>query len=155
MSNECRPLAEQMSQTFRIGEIADRTGLSIHALRWYEAQGLVPGVLRDQGGRRVYSELHLGWIDLVDRLRATGMSIAEIRQYTALVKQGNGTLKPRRAMLAAHRVRVKARIEEWAQALELIDYKIDFYERWLATGRRPDIALQPRLRRSPKKRRSA
>jgi DNA-binding transcriptional MerR regulator len=57
-----------MSQTFHIGELATRTGRSIHALRWYEAQGLMPGVIRDSGGRRVYSELHLGWIDLIHRI---------------------------------------------------------------------------------------
>lgn len=40
-----------MSNNFRIGELAARTGRSIHAIRWYEAQGLIPGVARDSGGR--------------------------------------------------------------------------------------------------------
>ena len=58
-------------------------------LPWmYEAQGLVPGVARDAGGRRLYTEQHVGWLLLMDRLRRTGMSIAQMRQYTALVKQG-------------------------------------------------------------------
>ena len=39
-----------------IGELAARTGRTVHAIRWYEAQGLIPGVVRDPGGRRRYSE---------------------------------------------------------------------------------------------------
>jgi len=143
-----------MPQSFHIGELAARTGRSIHALRWYEAQGLMPGVVRDHGGRRVYVELHLSWVDLIDRLRRTGMSIAQIREYAALVKRGSSTLKRRQELLSAHRARVKARIAEWKQALQLIDHKIDFYGQWLATGRRPRIALPAKFRKPQIKRRN-
>lgn len=122
---------------WRIGQLAARTGRSIHAIRWYEAQGLIPGVVRDAGGRRVYSDLHLGWLDLMDRLRRTGMSIAQMREYTVLVKQGKSTLKQRQDLLRAHRTRVEQTIEEWTLALQLIDSKIEFYGQWLASGRRP------------------
>src|SRR5438445_1036729 len=96
-----------MAGNFRIGQLAARTGRSIHAIRWYEAQGLIPGVERDSGGRRVYSQLHLSWLDLMERLRRTGMSIAQMRQYTALVKQGNSTLHRPQVLLSAHRARVE------------------------------------------------
>jgi DNA-binding transcriptional MerR regulator len=128
---------QPVPESFRIGELAARTGRGIHAIRWYEAQGLIPGVGRDRAGRRVYSELHLNWLDLMDRLRRTGMSIAEMREYTALVKRGRSTLRQRQELLSAHRVRVKETIAEWGSALQLIDSKIDFYGEWLATGNRP------------------
>jgi DNA-binding transcriptional MerR regulator len=134
-----------MSKTLRIGELAARTGLSLHTIRWYEAQGLIPGVVRDGGGRRVYNERHLGWLELMQRLRRTGMSIAGMRAYTALVRQGSATLQQRRELLDAHRARVRQTIAEWTAALRLIDGKIDFYGEWLATGQRP--ALDP-VRRS-------
>jgi len=127
------------ASAFRIGELATRTGRSVHAIRWYEAQGLVPGVARDEGGRRVYGELHVSWLDLMERLRGTGMSIAEMREYTALVMQGSRTLRQRREMLAAHRERVDATIAEWKRALTLVDKKIDFYDAWMATGQRPPL----------------
>jgi DNA-binding transcriptional MerR regulator len=95
-----------MTQALRIGELSTRTGRSVHAIRWYETQGLVPGVSRDAAGRRVYSELHVGWLQLMERLRLTGMSIAEMREYTRLVQQGKPTLTQRREMLRAHRERV-------------------------------------------------
>src|SRR5258708_29833211 len=91
-----------MPNGIHIGELSARTGRSIHAIRWYEAQGLIPGVVRDSGGRRVYSDLHLNWLDLMDRLRRTGMSIAHMLQYTALVRQGNKTLRQRPQPLSQH-----------------------------------------------------
>jgi DNA-binding transcriptional MerR regulator len=133
-----------MAETFLIGQLAARTGRSVHTIRWYEAQGLIPGVARDGGRRRVYGELHVSWLDLMDRLRRTGMSIAEMREYTALVKQGSSTLARRQALLSAHREQVKGMIAEWQLALKLLDSKIDFYDEWVASGKRPAVKVSER-----------
>ncbi|WP_422087456.1 MerR family transcriptional regulator [Variovorax sp.] len=129
--------AESRGAPFHIGELAARTGRTVHAIRWYETQGLVPGVARDEGGRRLYGEPHVGWLDLMERLRRTGMSIAEMREYTALAVQGKVTLRQRRDMLAAHRERVTGTIAEWKKALTLVERKIGFYDEWMSSGRRP------------------
>lgn len=131
----------RMTKTMHIGELASRTKRSIHTIRWYEAQGLLPGVTRDGGGRRIFLEDHVGWLDLMDKLRQTGMSIAEMRQYTALVKQGRATLSERRDMLRAHREQVQQEIAEWKRALKLLDSKIDYYGIWQETGKRPQLLL--------------
>lgn len=140
-----------MSQRFRIGELAARSGRGVHAIRWYETQGLIPGVERDAGGRRVYGELHLSWLELMDRLRRTGMSIAAMREYTTLVKQGKATLKLRRELLAAHRAHIEQTIAEWTEARQLIDSKLDYYGEWLATGERPPATPSERGVAAPKR----
>ncbi len=134
--------------TLYIGELAARTGHSIHTLRWYEAQELMPGVVRDTGGRRVYSSRHVEWVDLLDRLQRTGMSIAAMREYASLVRQGKATLKQRQDLLAAHRERVVDTIKDWKRSLDLIDRKIDFYDAWLATGHRPKEVPAKRKKKS-------
>ena len=138
---------------FHIGALATRTGRTVHAIRWYETQGLVPGVARDEGGRRLYGELHVGWLDLMERLRRTGMSIAEMREYTALALQGKATLQQRRDLLAAHRARVTETIADWKKALTLVDRKIDFYDAWMASGHRPPLIPADTPRAAPPKRR--
>jgi DNA-binding transcriptional MerR regulator len=137
-----------MQQDLRIGEVANRTGRSIHTIRWYESQGLLPGVVRDSGGHRVYSEHHVGWLDLMERLRCTGMSIKQMRAYTALAKQGGAALPQRRALLAGHRVRVRENITRWTEALALIDAKVEFYDEWMANGARPAVEPHRRMRRA-------
>jgi DNA-binding transcriptional MerR regulator len=126
------------ARSLRIGELAARSGRSAHAIRWYEAQGLIPGITRDAAGRRLFSPRHVEWLALVERLRNTGMSIAGIRAYTQLVIQGSASLARQRGMLAAHRETVAATIEAWQASLELIDAKLDFYSRWIDTGERPE-----------------
>ena len=137
-----------MSQDLHIGEIARRTGRSVHAIRWYEAQGLLPGVTRDGGGRRIYSEHHVGWLDLMERLRSTGMSIAQMREYAGLVKQGGATLKERRDLLARHQAKARETIARWTEALALIDAKVAFYDEWVASGERPAVEPHRRLGKS-------
>ncbi|MBJ6766261.1 MerR family DNA-binding transcriptional regulator, partial [Myxococcaceae bacterium JPH2] len=46
-----------MSEPIRIGQLASRTGRSVHTIRWDEAQGLMPGVSRDAGGQRTRPDL--------------------------------------------------------------------------------------------------
>lgn len=131
----------RMTKTMHIGVLAARSGRSIHTIRWYEAQGLLPGVTRDGSGRRIFVEDHVGWLDLMGKLRQTGMSIAEMRKYTELVKRGRATLSERRDMLRAHREHVQQEIAEWKRALKLLDSKIDYYGIWQETGKRPKLRL--------------
>ena len=121
----------------RIGELAVRSGRSAHSIRWYDAQGLLPGVLRDGAGHRVFSPRHVEWLALLDRLRSTGMSIAQMRTYASLVRQGRSSIGSQRQLLEAHRERVVATMAAWDAALELIDAKLDFYAEWIASGERP------------------
>jgi DNA-binding transcriptional MerR regulator len=69
---------------FHIGRLARETGRSVHTIRWYEKQGLMPGVTRDPGGRRVYVTQHIGWLLFLDRLRYAGMTVREMRRYASL-----------------------------------------------------------------------
>lgn len=120
----------------RIGELAARTGRSVHTIRWYEQQGLLPPVPR-LGAHRIYSNRHLEWLELMERLRASGMSVAEMRRYTSLAQQGAATRRATLEVLLAHRERVQAAIAQWEAALELVDAKVAFYEQWIRDGVRP------------------
>jgi len=144
-----------MLHTLGIGEIARRTGRSIHTIRWYEMQGLVPGVARDKGGRRRYSDHHVGWLDFMERLRSTGMSIAQMREYASLVKQGGATLRKRRALVARHQIHVQNTIAQWTDALALIGAKVAFYDEWVVSGERPAVETHRRVARAKNGKRAA
>lgn len=126
-----------MSERYSIGQLAELSGRSVHTIRWYEAQGLMPNVVRDGGGRRVYRPEHAEHLSFLEGLRRTGMSVAEMRELTALALQGWRTLGERQAILRAHRARVERHIEELRDALGLIDAKLAFYDEWAAKKKRP------------------
>ncbi|HLU71560.1 MAG TPA: MerR family transcriptional regulator [Nonomuraea sp.] len=118
-----------MAEHLTIGEIAERTGLSVHTLRFYEREGvLVRPVARDAGGRRLYTEGDVDWLETCVLLRASGMPLPDIRRYAELIRQGAGTTRERLELMRAHRDRVLVRIEELNRALDLITFKVGVYE---------------------------
>jgi DNA-binding transcriptional MerR regulator len=126
-----------VTHELRIGELAARTGRSVHTIRWYDAQGLIPGVVRDASGRRTFNLRHVAWLAFLERLKGTGMTITQMRAYTALVAQGSSKLGRQRELLAAHRERAAKVVEAWQASLALIDVKLAFYDEWIVTGTRP------------------
>lgn len=57
-----------------IGQVSERTGLSVHALRYYEREGLLLGTVpRSHGGRRRYSYEDVEWLRMCHRFRSCGM----------------------------------------------------------------------------------
>ncbi|MEU7577301.1 MerR family transcriptional regulator [Streptomyces sp. NPDC041068] len=118
-----------------IGEVAQRSGLSVHALRFYEREGLFANpVRRLSNGRRVYHEEDLEWLAICTKLRSSGMSLAEIRRYIELARQGPGNEHERLELLRRHESRVEAQIRELQDTLEVMRYKVRIYEDHLARG---------------------
>ncbi|WP_417277593.1 MerR family transcriptional regulator [Celeribacter sp.] len=111
----------------QIGELAKRSGLSAHTIRYYERIGLLPYADRDAGGRRDYDEAILVWIAFLDRLKTTGMPIREMLQYAKLRAAGDHTGPARQRILEAHRDRVRAHVRDLQASLLVLDTKIDTY----------------------------
>jgi DNA-binding transcriptional MerR regulator len=126
-----------MSETadLSIGQVAERTGLSVHTLRFYEREGILADpVRRGAGGRRVYTEDDVGWLELCVILRASGMPLPAIRTYTELVRQGEGNEEQRIALLREHEEQVKVQMTQLARCLDLITFKVRVYEDILDHG---------------------
>jgi DNA-binding transcriptional MerR regulator len=112
-----------------IAEVAERTGLTPDTLRWYEREGMIPHVARGTDRRRRYDEQSVQRIELLVRLRATGMPTSEMREFAELFSGGIETHKRRLEMLLAHRRRIVARQQRLAECLDAVDTKIKFYRR--------------------------
>ena len=111
-----------------IAEAAERTGLTAHTLRYYERDGLMLApVDRSATGHRRYTERDLTWIELITRLRATGMPIRDVRRYADLVRAGDGNEEERLELLREHRRLVLAQLAEVQEHLGAIDRKIGIY----------------------------
>lgn len=111
-----------------IGELSRESGVPAHTLRYYEDEGLMPRVERNEAGHRRYRPDHLRWLGLLERLRTSGMSIARMRSYVSLAMGGDGTRAERADLLTAHARDIEARIEELEACLAIVRAKIDLYE---------------------------
>jgi DNA-binding transcriptional MerR regulator len=116
-------------QALGIAEVAERTGLTPDTLRWYEREGMIPRVARGTDRRRRYDEQSIQRIELLVRLRATGMPTSDMREFAELLAGGIETHKRRLEILMAHRQRIVSRQQGLAECLDAVDAKIDFYRR--------------------------
>lgn len=113
--------------TLAIGEVAERTGLSGHTLRYYERAGLITSVPRSSGGMRRYSAADLDWIAFLLRLRDTGLPISEMQRFAELRRQGPSTTPERLDLLRAHRRAIEQQIRSLRTNAEALDDKINYY----------------------------
>lgn len=111
----------------RIGELARRSGLSAHTLRYYERIGLIVRADRDRAGQRDYDASVLTWIEFLGRLKMTGMPIRDMLHYAHLAREGGRTSAERRDLLSRHRESVRSHVAELNSCLRVLDEKIASY----------------------------
>lgn len=116
-----------METELTVQQVAKRTGLSEHTLRYYERIGLITPVHRASNGHRRYTENDVRWITFVKRLRSAGMSISTTQHYVELQRQGSAALAERLEFLKAHRHTVQQQIQELVEHLAVIEQKIRYY----------------------------
>lgn len=70
----------------KVGEIAEQTGKTVRALRFYEELGLLVPVQRTKGGFRLYDETALVRVHWIDRLQELGFSLPEIGEFLSALR---------------------------------------------------------------------
>lgn len=110
-------------------EVAERTGLSIEALRYYERIGLLGTVPRNSGGRRVYTEGNISWIGLLTCMRSAGMGIADLQRFVEVLRGEAASDVGPVELLEAHRATLRAHVDQMHVALAVLEDKIDHYRR--------------------------
>lgn len=123
-----------MAGDYSIGEAARRVGLPVSTIRYYHHNGLMPHVARSEGGQRRFSDEDVDWLRYLERLKATGMPIAEMREFVGLIEGGDQTIGRRREIMEARREAVRAQLEELATTLDIIEYKCWYYDRAAELG---------------------
>jgi DNA-binding transcriptional MerR regulator len=74
----------------RIGEFAERAGVSTRTLRYYESRGLLP-TRRAVNGYRVYDDEDLRLVEQIRTLQDFGFGLEETRPFVECLREGNPT----------------------------------------------------------------
>lgn len=123
---------------YSIGEVSKITGIGQHTLRYYEKEGLLYGIERKSNGLRAYTDQDIELINVISCLKDTGMSIADIRQYVQLCKEGKDTFDARVQLFKKQREYIMEQINLLSKHLETAEYKIWYYENVEALGDESD-----------------
>lgn len=95
-----------------IGALAERVGLNVSAIRYYEEVGLIPKAERRPSGHRVYREEVQDILTLIRHCRDFGFSIDETRALASLSTSEDRDCVEARDIAQVHLDAVRAKLSE-------------------------------------------
>ncbi len=120
---------KSMDSYWNISRAAEHCGLPASTLRFYEQEGLISEVPRDGSGNRCYGEREQARLDSIRCLRASGLSLADMKRYFSLADEGSEeTLRVRREILQRTQENLKAQSDELKRCLRFLGIKIAHYD---------------------------
>jgi len=126
----------------KIAEVSEKYNLSVDTLRYYERVGLIPPVNRSENGIRDYNELDLRRVDFIKCMRSAGLPVEVLIEYIALVQRGDKTIEARREILIEQRELLVARMNEMQKTLDILDHKIEVYEKAVLKNEKEMIPIE-------------
>jgi DNA-binding transcriptional MerR regulator len=126
----------------KIAEVSERFEISSDTLRYYERIGLLPTVNRNDSGIRDYSDLDMRRVNFIKCMRKAGLPVEVLIEYMGLVQQGDSTVEARKDILKHQRAEVAARMAEMQKTLDLLDHKIEVYEKALLKREQEILQLE-------------
>ncbi|MBN6068400.1 MerR family transcriptional regulator [Aggregatibacter actinomycetemcomitans] len=120
--------------SYTTAQAAQKMGISAHTLRFYDKEGLLPNVGRDEHGNRRFTDNDLQWLSLLQCLKNTGMSLKDIKRFAKCTTIGDSTIEERLALFENQTQNVKQQISELKRYLSLLEYKVAFYQQAKALG---------------------
>jgi DNA-binding transcriptional MerR regulator len=126
----------------RIGDVSKQHNISSDTLRYYERIGLLPPVTRSESGIREFEEVDIKRIEFIKCMRNAGLPIEILIEYFHLIEQGDQTIEARKKMLIDQRAKLAAKMEELQETMDLLDYKIDVYEKTLLNAEKKIFQIE-------------
>ncbi|MCH0538168.1 MerR family transcriptional regulator [Streptomyces sp. MUM 203J] len=99
----------------QIGEVAERTGLSLRTIRHYEDVGLVTPSARSKGGFRLYTETDVDRLMVIRRMKPLDFSLDEMRELLGIVDR---LAAPDTPPAGAERTRLRERLDSYQKVAE-------------------------------------
>ena len=127
--------------SYTIKEASALTGLPASTLRYYESIGVIDPVSRGESSKhRVYDEDDLDQLMWVACLAATGLSVADMRQYVANGKLGPSAAGEQIELLAGQQRRLELEAEHLALRQRYVRLKVEYW-RAVQTGEEQRVEL--------------
>ncbi|MGL5150592.1 MAG: MerR family transcriptional regulator [Clostridium sp.] len=120
--------------TYTIKQVAEKIGVTVPTLRYYDKEGLLPFVEKKPNGTRVFKEQDFAGLKIIQCMKSSGMPIKEIKRYMDMCMEGDETLQERLQVFHDRKEIVRKEIEELNKVMEVIEHKIWYYESAIEAG---------------------
>ena len=118
---------------YTIGQVSEMFHIPVSTLRYYDKEGLFPGLERASGIRR-FGDAELEALRGIDCLKKSGLEIKDIRQFMQWCCEGSGTYGKRRELFERQRRVVEQQLRQMEKTLSMIRFKCWYYEQALQDG---------------------
>ena len=115
-------------KSFLIGDISKMYGISQDTLRYYDKAGLLPFVKKNQAGRRIFTEDDLGYMEVIDCLKRSGIPVKEIAKFMDWCVEGDKTLPQRYAFMVEQEAALERKIQDLQAQLDFLRWKKWYYQ---------------------------
>ncbi len=96
----------------QIGTVADKSGVSAKAIRYYESIGLIQAASRSDSGYRIYGERDLRTLRFIQRARGLGFTVEEVGNLLALWRDTSRHSAQVKAMARRHVEEIDRKVAE-------------------------------------------
>jgi DNA-binding transcriptional MerR regulator len=120
--------------TYTISQVAEKMGVTVPTLRYYDKEGLLPFVDKNPDGTRVFKDEDFQGLQIITCMKNSGLPIKEIKKYMDLCQAGDSSLQERLEIFFERKEAVQKQIEELNKVLETINHKIWYYETAIEAG---------------------
>ena len=142
---------EQSHKTIQIGQAAQRAGLSVDTIRFYERRSLLPKVPRTAGRFRLYSEDDIARLTFIRQMQGLGFSLLEIGQLLDLRSMRPQDCGRMREILGAKLSQIQSKIQELRKLERLLSLDLRKCERELQARKTRAAKMCPVLKETGKK----
>ncbi len=119
--------------SYSIREIADMMNVTTSTLRYWDSEGLLPDVKRENG-RRIFEDKDFKWLRVLNCMKNINMPIKKIKEYIELAQKGDSTLQARYEIILEQKQFIQNQISDLNTCLKEFEYKEWYYETAIKAG---------------------
>ncbi len=119
--------------SYSIKEIADMMNVTTATIRYWDGEGLLPNVKRENG-RRVFEDKDFKWLRVLNCMKNINMPIKKIKEYIELAQKGDSTLQARYEIILEQKQFIQNQIKDLNTCLKEFEYKEWYYKTAIEAG---------------------
>ena len=120
--------------TYTIRQVAEKMGVTVPTLRYYDKEGLLPFVDKKPNGTRVFKDEDFQGLAIITCMKNSGMPIKDIKKFMDFCNEGDSTLQERLEIFLERKEAVQKQMERLNKVMETINHKIWYYETAIEAG---------------------
>ena len=118
---------------YTIGQVSEMFSIPVSTLRYYDKEGLFPGMERKSGIRK-FSDNEIEALRVIECLKASGLEIREIKQFMEWTTEGSSTYSQRKQLFETRLKKVEEEMKHLQKTMDMLKYKCWYYENAIQDG---------------------